>query len=145
MTKPTSAQFHVATRLLAEEGAAGTGASDADAQAAGRVYAKLSRSIAPLIGEGGVRALFVRSAKLSALPCLEALTAPTGPAPAPDPGERLRACLGELDPAASAGAAVALYATFLRLLIALIGERLVWQLLRSEYPALDLGEPKETL
>jgi hypothetical protein len=139
MPKPTKAQLDVATRLLAEERAAGASA----ANAAGRVYAKLSRSLAPLIGEGAVRALFARSVKLSALPCPEELAA----SPAPDPQERLRACLSELDPAAAATAAATLYATFLRLLIALIGERLVWQLVRSEYPALEpgeTGEPKET-
>ena len=136
----TTARAHVeaARRLLAHE-SAGSSAEEC-AAAAVRVYEKLSRRLAPLIGNVGVQALFVRSAKLSArdFPCLGRLFVDSV-----TPEAQLQACLGALEPAAATDAAAAMVGTFLGLLTAFIGEPIVWQVLEGTFPATDLKVPKE--
>jgi len=51
--------------------------------------------------------------------------------------EQLVACLNGVERAVAVEASAALYGTLLALLTALIGERLVTQILRSAFPALD--------
>ena len=138
MTKRTPADVEAAKRLLAHA-ESGRGGEDV-AVAAGRVHERLSRRLSPLIGEAGMRALFARTVKLvkPEFPCFEPLAAvaepTTGPAAA---NEHLVACLSGLERAVAAEAAAALYGTLLALLTALIGERLVAQVLRSAFPVID--------
>ena len=72
MTKRTPADVLAAKQLLAHA-EAGRGGEDA-AVAAARVHERLSRRLAPLIGEAGMRALFARTVKLvrPEFPCFEA-------------------------------------------------------------------------
>lgn len=144
MTKRTPADVEAAKRLLAHA-ESGRGGEDA-AVAAGRVHERLSRRLSPLIGEAGMRALFARTVKLVTpeFPCFETFTAGREPPASPTAAnEPLVACLSGLDHAVAAEAAAALYGTLLALLTALIGERLVAQVLRSAFPAIDVNV-KET-
>jgi hypothetical protein len=123
--------------LLALEGAA-SGADDAVAAAAGRVYDKLHLHLAPLLGSIGVQSLFVRSAKLTpdqfaALADVSILEGST----------KLREHWRAPGSAVDAGSAAALFATFLSLLTTFIGERLVTQVLRSAWPTIEETAPRE--
>ena len=117
-------------RLLAHEGAAG--AADEAATAAGRVYDKLHAHLAPLVGTAGVRALFVRSAKLAQgeFACL------AEPAIL-ESSTKLRQWLQAQDPAVATASAAALFGTFFGLLTTFIGERLTTQALRSAWPTIE--------
>jgi hypothetical protein len=144
MTTRSAADVDVALRLLDFEGENSAGAADR-AGAAVRVYEKLAARLEPLIGVAGMRAVLARSAKLtkSEFPCFGTLGAVE---PSHDPtssGEQLRKCFSELDPAMTSPAAAALYGTLIGLLTSFIGERLVAQVLRSAFPAIE-REPKET-
>ena len=123
----------------------GTGSADGGA-AAGRLYESLASRLGPLIGVAGVRALFARSVKLTKAdyPCLADVR--TSAQPSQDevePAPQLVACLSKLEPAVAASVAVALYATFLRLMSEFIGERLVRQVVRRAFPAIDQSFPKK--
>lgn len=135
MTRRSADDVAIAELLLAHE--AGSG-GDEPASAV-RVHDKLAARLSPLIGVAGMRALIERSAKLTRAeyPCFAAATANGDSA-------RLAACFAELEPAAVHGAAAALYGTLLGLLMSFIGERLVWQVLRSAFPAMPQSVPKET-
>ena len=145
MTRRTAADVDVALRLLALESASGGRADDFGAGAV-RVYDRLAGRLEPLIGVAGMRALLARSAKLtkSEFPCFGALATSDITGPPTPAGETLRASFGELDPAATPAAAAALYGTLFGLLTSLIGERLVWQVLRSAFPAIEPSVPKES-
>lgn len=138
MTKRTPADVEAAKRLLAHA-EAGRGAEDA-AVAAGRVHERLSRRLAPLVGDAGMRALFARTVKLVSpeFPCFHAITVGAEPTATPTGANgQLVACLSGLEPAAATEACAALYGTLLALLAALIGAPLVSQILRSAFPAID--------
>ena len=125
-------------RLLAEEGAAG-GSADECATAAGRVYDKLHAQLAPLVGPAGVRALFVRSAKLtkSEFPFLEVA--------ALESSTTLRECLRAQEPAVAVRAAAVLFGTFFALITTFVGERLTTQVLRGAWPMIEeTAPPRET-
>jgi hypothetical protein len=136
VTRASAGQIERARRLLVHEGATG-GSSEACAAAAGRVYEKLDAQFATLLGRAGVRALFARSAKLAQteLPSL---------ADALDDSAKLSAHLQSLDAAVAGETAAVLFATFLDLIISLIGDRLTVQVLRSAWPAIDEMSPRET-
>ncbi len=145
MAKPSEAHVEAARRLLSH-GSAGGGHPREPAAAAGRVYTSLFKSLAPIVGDAGVRALLARSARLrrAELPALAdvlALTEP--PAPHQKVTQELAATLGKLDPAAASAAATALYATFLGLLTSFIGDRLVSQLLEGAFPATGQTDPAD--
>jgi hypothetical protein len=144
MTRRTEADVDVALRLLALESGGGSRADDR-AAAAVRVYERLADRLEPLIGIAGMRALLARSAKLTKVEfsCFEAIGVGDGSDNPTPSKERLRECFGELDPAVTSAAAAALYGTMLGLLISFIGERLVWQVLRSAFPAFERVVPKE--
>jgi hypothetical protein len=138
------AHVDAARRLLADEVARNDVGATA---AAGRLYDRLFNTLAPVIGPAGVRALFARSAKLNKteFPCLaNALASREGQATAPQTSEHLVSCLDELEPVVAAKVATDLYATFFELMTTFIGERLLTQLLKTAFPALDLTESKET-
>ena len=137
MKRPSPAQRETATRLLAHEGAA-SGADDAVAAAAGRVYDKLHLHLAPLLGSIGVQSLFVRSAKLTPdeLTGLADVSILKG-------STKLREHWQAQGSAVDADAAAALFGNFLSLLTTFIGERLVIQVLRSAWPTIE-QIPEET-
>jgi hypothetical protein len=139
MTRRTSADVLVAKRLLEHERPS-VGSAQERTAAAVHVYEKLFARLSPLIGVAGTRAVLERSARLTKaeFPCFEAGLG------GDDPGKLLHACLLGLDEAAAADAAIALYATLLGLLNSFIGERLVWQVLRSAFPGIDESKPQET-
>jgi hypothetical protein len=131
LKKPSPAQLSMARHLLAHEGAA-SGADDAVAAAAARVYDKLHDHVAPLVGTIGVQSLFVRSAKLTpdefaAFADVSILEGST----------KLREHWQAQGSAVDAKAATALFGNFLSLLTTFIGERLVTQVLRSAWPTIQ--------
>ncbi len=133
MARPSSAQIERARRLLAHEAATGSAA-----EAAGHVYDKLVSHLAPLVGPAGVRALFVRSAKLARAE-VDGLADPA----ALDSSAKLRETLESQDPAAATEAAAALFGAFLGLLTTFIGERLTIQALRNAWPTIEAAAPTE--
>lgn len=109
----------------------GGSSSDERALAAGRVYDKLYVHLAPLLGKAGVELMLVRSAKavqgeLAFLTESSILGGAT----------KLRERLQPPAPALSPDTVVALFGTFLALLMTFIGERLTNQVLRSAWPTL---------
>jgi len=137
LKQPSPAQLEKARRLLAHESAAG--GADSAGTAAGRVYDKLHAHLAPLLGGIGVQSLFVRSAKLtpgefSGVAEVSIL----------DGSEKLREHLQARGSAVDAESAAALFGTFLELLTTFVGERLVTQVLRSAWPAIEEKAPRET-
>jgi hypothetical protein len=102
--------------------------------AAGRVHEKLTAQLSPLLGAGGVRALFERSAKLArrdvaglaGVDVFDRLMQP-----------RARAEIDAADPAVLARTAEVVIATFLGLIASFIGARLTTQALRSAWPSID--------
>lgn len=112
------------------------------AAAAGRVHENVFGVLSPIIGGNGVRALFARSVRLSVaeFPSLQAMQ---GNAHAVDQGAQLVACLAELDADAASEVAVGLFANFLGLMSNFIGERMVWQIVGSAFPAIDMSGLKE--
>ena len=117
------AQLDLAKWLLAHEASSDSGEVDADA--AVRIFDKLCLQMAPLVGDAGVRSMFVRSAKLSSVDCPSDLSVLDGAA-------KLRETL----PSQSIEASTDLIATFLALIGSFIGERLTIQVLRGAWPAI---------
>lgn len=146
MPIPSDAYVEVSGRLLARERASVAEVAD-DAEAAGRVYETLFRTLTPIIGAAGAHALFARSVKLAKadFPGLGKVNAPTESAEGDLAVASYAAgCLRELEPGAIAKASVGLLAVFLGLLTNFIGEALVWQILQKAFPGLDRTQPKET-
>ena len=146
MPKPSDAYVEVSKRLLAHEREGVAQVPDA-AEAAGRAYETLFRTLAPIIGAAGAHALFARSVTLAKaeFPGLGKVIVPAEPAgSAPTVASYAVASLRELEPGAIAQASVGLLAVFLGLLTNFIGEPLVWQILQKAFPGLDRTQPKET-
>jgi hypothetical protein len=145
VTRTTAAHIDAATRLLAQEGGC-AGTAGERAAAAGRIYEKLFARLAPLIGDTGVRALFVRSVKLARadVPFLDEIAAAPQSRAQPPPEHELVRCLGRLPPDAASEAAARVYATLIALMTTFIGERLVLRVIESAFPATDDTMPKET-
>ena len=125
-TEPT--QLETARWLLAHEGA--IGGANAAAAAAARVYDKLHAHLALLLGSAGVRALLVRSARLTSprFPFLDGASV--------ESSVKLCECLQAQDAAIASEAAATLFDTFLALLFRFIGERLTIQALRRAWPTI---------
>jgi len=137
VTKHTAADVEMARRLLVLEGVG--------AAAAVQVYVRLAARLEPLIGVAGMRALLARSAKLTAgerprFAVLAFETTASGPACE----QQLQACFEREEPEELIAAASALYATLLGLLTSFIGEHLVWQVVRSAFPAVESEKEKES-
>lgn len=134
MTYATPGLRRAVTRLLVHD-AGGDGARSEDlAAASGRVLDRLSGRLAVIIGRAGVEALFLRAVKLrkADFPFLDERIFLV------EQGERagdaLRARLQEREADVITEVTVTLFATVAGLLITLIGERLVWSLLRDLWP-----------
>jgi hypothetical protein len=143
MARPSEAHVEAAKRMLSRESASG-GNAELRAAAPGRVYETLFESLAPIIGEAGVRALFARSVRLTKaeFPCLgELLLTAEPPESSAQVAAQLVRCLSKLEPAAASAAATGLYAMLLGLMSNFIGDRLVWKLVRIALPETS---PKET-
>lgn len=139
---------HAAERLLEHEARNGDGAADDHAAAAGRVYEALFEAFAPVIGARGIHALLARSLKLAGAdaPCLGELELTDQ---RPESGaevalQQLVSCLGKLDSEAASKAATALYANLFGLMTRFIGERLVFQMMKSAFPVIDETVFQET-
>jgi hypothetical protein len=142
MPMPGSANLRQAVqRALTQE--AGT---DPDAKllatAALRVYDALSAQLAPLIGDGGVRALTARSLHLVQrdFPWLAAAQEPDL---SKGPFGQVGFDLERQNPAVAAEAAAAAMATLGGLLESLIGEPLTMRVLRAAWPSAFPGETQQ--
>jgi len=113
---------------------AGTSAdAPAIAAAALRVYERLAQQLAPLIGAGGLNAVFERSVHLTQREF--SWLAPADSAwPRDAPFTHVRVSLERQDPAAATDAAIAVLATFGELLASFIGDGLTTHLLHEAWP-----------
>jgi hypothetical protein len=129
--------LNAARQLLARE-AQGAASAEDRAAAAGRVCEKVFASLTPLVGKAAASALFARCLTLTApdFPCLGKINLAERDE---SPAALLVLCLREETPVTLDEAWVALWATLLTLLSALIGARLTMQVLRMAWP--DLDEP----
>jgi hypothetical protein len=137
----------VARQLLAKELGTGPAASTAEvAEAAVRLWEKLGKHFAMLVGEMGVRTLLDRSLVLTAVqyPWLAGSTGVSRVAPLKQPWIPPSAILHAEDAAAATQGVESLIATFLGLVGRFIGQRLVVRLLREVWPELFAEETKET-
>ena len=138
MVKTPETHAEAAERMLAQECGSG-GTTEERAAAAVRVYETLFRALAPVIGAAGVWALFARSVRLASaeFPCLTEIPMTAAPSESNVQGAQpLASCLRQLEPAAVAEVATAVYAAWLGLLAKLIGERLVVQVVKTAFPAM---------
>ena len=141
MTKRTASHVELAQRLL---DASRVGATRGDAAA---FYATLSSRLAPLVGAAGFQAVFGRGLKTTRAEFAEVAEILAGI----DAGYETPRChahvlarLSDLAPARASEVATALFGEALALLAALIGDRLVWQVLRRAFPTLEQSTFKET-
>jgi hypothetical protein len=136
----------LALKVLAQHAGSAAGA-EALAAAAHRAYDDLSRVSAPLIGQVGVDALTGRAVHLAQreypwlVPtregtpaCTERTLGTPPPEQAEGPFAQVIFCLERQDPAVATEAAGAVFATFMGLLVTLIGEPLTARLLRKAWP-----------
>ncbi len=119
MIQPNADELELARRLLAFE----TGAIAA--------YDKIHAQLTPLIGASGVDVLFVRSAKVTKreFAWLSEHSLLSG-------GTRLRDYLQSAEPPVATESIELLFATFFALTAALIGDRLMTQVLRRAWPTI---------
>jgi hypothetical protein len=151
MASPISTHVEAARRLLESAHVSASGGSAEElAAAACRMYQTIVQSFAPVLGATGIRALFARSVKLTAaeFPCLvRTPLVPVASAPAEDHErvvEHVVVSLGRLEPAAAAEVAIAVCASLLGIMTKLIGEPLVWQIIRPALPVIDVSRREET-
>lgn len=98
------------------------------------------------MGAVGVGVLFARSVKLAGdeFPILqEVLIATDGADAKAQVSQQLERCLGKLKPAAASEVVTSLYAILFGLMTTFIGERLVWQVLKRAFPAIQETGSKE--
>jgi hypothetical protein len=129
---PNAAHQTLALKVLAQYAGRAPGASGISA-AAQRAYDELRRAAIPLIGQGGVEALFGRAVHLAKQdhPSL----VHTGESDVKEsPLASVILSLERQDAAVSMAAAAAVFATFTGLLVTLIGEALTTRLLRKAWP-----------
>jgi hypothetical protein len=119
------------TRLLDHEAPANGGNAEDLAAASGRLLDRLSQRLSVVIGTAGVEALLSRTVKLrkADFPFLDVPRKQGESA-----GENLRDRLREHDADLIKEVSITLFATFGGLLIAVIGERIAWRLLRDVWP-----------
>lgn len=122
--------------LLAQDAAGEKDTAQVVARAA-QVYAALFATSAPVLGAAGARALLARSVKLTRAQCpaLRGIALSASP-DSPPVEDAVFAGLAELEPAVSTELVVVLFENLLGLMTTFIGERLVWQLLKSAFPAM---------
>ena len=129
-------------RLRELEAGGETSTSAQSVATAERLHEKLARHVAPVVGEAGFEALFLRSVKItkSTFVCLQELRT-TGPAQ-----EVVRHFFEDLEkqePAVVTSITETLMATLVTTLCIFIGEGLTWQLLRNAWPGLPSQPPFE--
>ena len=144
MNKPSTAQVDLARRLLARE----VRVPPDPAFAAARMYEGVLVHLSPLMGTAGVHALFARSIKLAKVnhPCLDAFHTPCADSTLRErrsPSERLQDCLQTQQPTETLEPAVIVFANFLSLLAAFIGERLTAQVVQGAWPETSASAPVE--
>jgi hypothetical protein len=129
-----------ATRLLAHEAGAEPSTSENLAAASARLLDRLSRRLAQVIGQAGVKAVFLRAVNLRKreFPFLDEGIVPLerGEGMA----EPLRACLQKQTPEVIREVSVTLFATFAGVLVTVIGDRLTLSLLQQIWPDTLLPE-----
>jgi hypothetical protein len=120
-------------RTITPSDPAGDDDSGALAESAVHTWRKVSSHLIPIIGEGGVRALYARSLHLTRtrFPWLRAAQQQL---PSDSHFAELGVSLAHQSPADAREATAALLATFINLLSTLIGEDLTAHLLRSLSP-----------
>ncbi len=122
--------MQLAIRLLEHEVAGG---ATSHSEAATVIARKLQAHLAPLLGVEGVDLLLTRSAKLTRTQH-EALAGVTFAASS----TTLQTALAGQTADVAKASAAALFGAFFTLLTTFIGERLTTQLLRKEWPDIDL-------
>lgn len=144
MTKTGSAlRRQMILRVLARDVDAGADAA-AVARAAVNAWEKLALQLVPLIGEGGVLALYSRSLHLarSARPWLGLAHEPER---ADAPFAALQATLERCEPAEAKEANCALLVAYTELLATFIGEQLTTRILGSAWSEAGPDETQENL
>lgn len=138
MTSPLPQSLSLARRVVAHERLQDGSTADCIAGAC-RIYATLFQTLAPLLGHAAVRALFARSLKLAQRERSGGMTVDFREDQLDDAGlsQRLTDWLATVPSEDATAVVVDLYARFLGLLMTFIGERLVLQLLKKAFPALD--------
>jgi hypothetical protein len=139
MLSPTEQQLEAARRLL-EQASGSNRARLEPAEAAGRVYETLFDLLAPIVGPAGVRALFLRSVKLTKteFPHLgEVRVAVESPEANVQLVRQLKTWLNALGPVTASKAATRLYGTLLGLMTTFIGDQLVRHIVKGAFGATD--------
>ena len=95
---------------------------------------QLSQHLARIVGEIGIRTLFVRSVIVTSARFPWLANTPAGTTPTDSPWVSLRTAMEQQDPHTTSEAFVVLLSTFAELLGRLIGERLVARLLYEVWP-----------
>lgn len=133
MDEVSPAAWALARRLLLYE-AGGREAPEAATAAAGRAHERLRGRLAGVIGAIGFATLFARAQRLAQaeFPALARLA--FGDGAGEPPGGRARPAADEADAATVAAGLTALFATFIGLLGAFIGEELALRLIRDAWP-----------
>ena len=131
----TTPRLHRAvTQLLALEAGGEPATSETLAAAAGRLLDTLSQRLAAVIGPAGVQSILLRALKLGKSE-FAFLDERIVPAESRDSlAEPLRAALQEHEPDVIRKVSVTVFATFLGLLVNVIGDRLTWSLLQQSWP-----------
>lgn len=133
-------------RWLADEGGGDQALSAARAVAAARLLERMTERLSVVIGSLGVQAILLRALALSRREFAFLSGEHLVPLERSDGmGEALRACLEAQRPEVVTRATLTLFTTVVKLLVAAIGERLAWSLLRDVWPD-DLRleiEPRE--
>jgi hypothetical protein len=140
-----SAQIADVARALLVDGEALEGSSTRVAARAVEASEELSRHLARLLGEMGIRALFDRSMILTRarFPWFADVAGTGGLQPGEPPWTSLRASLELQDPATAVDAYADFLSTFVQLLGRLIGDALVSRVLQEVWPEVFPRAAKE--
>jgi hypothetical protein len=131
LNRPNAAQSTTASRLLSHESEASNGGAGATTSA-GRVYAKLSAHLTPILGNAGVQALMNRSFKLA-----QVELSGFDEASLSERSARLSAWFESRNSDAEAESTAVVVANFLALLTTFIGAKLTTELLRKAWPGVE--------
>ena len=131
MTKTRREHLELASTLLARE----RDATDADERAAAtRLLEKLFFELTPLIGAGGVTALFARTVVIAKMDCRSIEALPSSADSLDAVRSRLREHFANVAREEVAACATALCATFLSLMSRFVGEPLTMRLVHRAWP-----------
>jgi hypothetical protein len=131
LNRPNAAQASTANRLLSHERAAGSGGANATT-AAGRVYAKLSAHLIPILGNAGVQALMGRSFRLAQVELSDFDEVSLS-----QRSTRLSDWFETRNPDTETESTAAVLANFFALLTTFIGAKLTTELLRKAWPGVE--------